>query len=175
MFRQLLAGLLMLFVAVQVAFAALDINTATADEFDKLKGIGPVKAKAIVDYRVKNGPFRSIEDIKNVPGIGESTFDVIKREISVGAGSGLRATKAGESARRSERTESVGAPGMSKGDGKTGKTAGNDAPKSDAGKAKAEMKTDGKGKSAEVPRADAGATRSDRAESKAAERPSEKK
>lgn len=180
MMRQLLAGLIMLFCAVGMAFAALDINTATADEFDKLKGIGPVKAKAIVEFRVKNGPFRSIEDLKNVPGIGDSTFDAIKREITVGAGSGLRAGKSAESLRRSERNEAMGAPSMSKGDDRA---AGKAAPKSEmgkaeVGKAKAEAKSDGKAKSSDAPRAEAGAAaagKSERAETRSGERPGERK
>lgn len=170
MLRQLIAGLLMLMFAVQVAFAALDINTATADEFDQLKGVGPVKAKAIVDYRVKNGPFKSVEDIKNVPGIGESTFEAIKRDIRVGAGSGLRATKSmdssRDSARRPEKGEAVGAPSMDKGAGKAGKSAGADAPKTD-GKAKtavvSDAKPDAKGRTAEAPKGAAGAAKSEAA------------
>ncbi len=158
MMRQLLAGLMMLLCAIQIAYAALDINTATADEFDKLKGIGPVKARAIVDFRIKNGPFRSIEDLKNVPGIGDSTFEAIRHEISIGAGSGLRATKSPGSARDSmrqpEKGSAVGVPSMNKGDdraiksearGAVGSEAAaatkKDAPKSDAGKAKLEVKT----------------------------------
>jgi competence protein ComEA len=84
----------LVFALVRGAFAAIDINSAGIDELDKLKGIGPVKAKAIVDYRAKNGPFKSIEDLKNVNGVGDATFNAIKNEITVGRGSGLRATPA---------------------------------------------------------------------------------
>lgn len=52
----------------------IDINSATAKELDLLPGIGPVLADAIVRYRTDNGPFRRPEDIKNVPGIGEKTY-----------------------------------------------------------------------------------------------------
>jgi len=48
-----------------------------------LPGIGPAKAKAIIEYREENGPFRSAEDIKNVSGIGEKTFEKIAGHISV--------------------------------------------------------------------------------------------
>lgn len=62
----------------------VNINIATADELaDKLTGIGDTIAKRIVDYRNSNGPFASVEDIKNVSGIGEKKFDKIKNDICV--------------------------------------------------------------------------------------------
>lgn len=62
----------------------LDINIATKDELDALPGIGPTTAQNIVTYRDENGPFSSIEDIMNVPGVGPSTFDAIKNLITAG-------------------------------------------------------------------------------------------
>jgi competence protein ComEA len=62
----------------------VDINTASAEELDKLPGIGPSKAQAIVDYRNEHGDFKSVEDIKNVQGIKEGTFSKIKDYITVG-------------------------------------------------------------------------------------------
>ena len=55
-------------------FLFLDINSASAEELEKLKGIGPVLAKAIVDYRSENGGFRNIDELLLVSGIGESIF-----------------------------------------------------------------------------------------------------
>jgi competence protein ComEA len=63
----------------------VNINTATAAELEALSGIGPKTAEAIVEYREANGPFGSIEDIVNVPGIGEGTFEKIKDRITVGS------------------------------------------------------------------------------------------
>jgi competence protein ComEA len=82
--RIMLSIVFALMVAVNFAFAATDINTATQSELDKLPGIGPAKAKAIVEYRAKNGPFKSINDLKRVKGIGGKTFDELKGQISVG-------------------------------------------------------------------------------------------
>ena len=65
------------------SFAAVNINTATKDELDKLPGIGPVKAQAIIDYRTKNGPFKSLEDIQKVSGIGPETFKDMQGKISL--------------------------------------------------------------------------------------------
>jgi len=61
----------------------IDINTATLEDLDKLPGIGPGKAKIILDYREKNGPFNSVEDLKKVKGIGEATVDKFKDMIEV--------------------------------------------------------------------------------------------
>ena len=65
------------------ALAAVNINTATKEELEALPGIGPVKAQAIIDYRAKNGRFKTPEDIMKVPGIKEGTFAPIKDQISV--------------------------------------------------------------------------------------------
>lgn len=62
----------------------VDINTASAEELDKVPGIGPTKAQAIVDYRNEHGNFKSIDDIKNVHGIKEGTFSKMKDYITVG-------------------------------------------------------------------------------------------
>lgn len=62
----------------------LDINTATVDELDQLPDIGPTVAQNIVNYREENGPFSTIEDIMNVPGIGPATFDGLKDLITTG-------------------------------------------------------------------------------------------
>lgn len=61
----------------------ININVATTETLKKLKGIGDVKALAIVDYRNKNGRFKNINEILNVKGIGEKTFDKIKDYITV--------------------------------------------------------------------------------------------
>lgn len=62
----------------------ININTASAAELDALPGIGPTTAQKIVDYRAKNGPFVSTEDIINVSGIGPASYERIKNLITVG-------------------------------------------------------------------------------------------
>lgn len=61
----------------------ININTATQTELEQLSGIGPSTALKIINYREENGKFKSIEDIKNVPGIGDSKFNNIKDMIEV--------------------------------------------------------------------------------------------
>lgn len=61
----------------------ININSASEDELDTLPGIGPSIAKKIIDYRNENGKFSSIEDLKNVSGIGEAKFSDIKDSITI--------------------------------------------------------------------------------------------
>ncbi len=61
----------------------VNINTATAEELETLPGIGPAYAERIVRYREEFGPFKTIEDIKEVRGIGDATFEEIKDLITV--------------------------------------------------------------------------------------------
>ena len=65
------------------AYTKVNINTATAEELETLKGIGPAKARAIVAYRDANGPFSSVEELTNVSGIGEKTLANIIDDITV--------------------------------------------------------------------------------------------
>ena len=64
--------------------AMVNINSAGVDELVTLPGIGKAYAERIVEYRQKNGPFKKVEDILNVRGIGEKTFDRIKDRLTLG-------------------------------------------------------------------------------------------
>lgn len=61
----------------------ININTSDEIELMTLSGIGPSKAKAIIIYREENGLFQSIEQLKEVSGIGDQTFEAIKDFISI--------------------------------------------------------------------------------------------
>jgi len=61
----------------------ININSASLELLDTLPGIGPSTAQSIIDYRIEVGFFESVEDIMNVTGIGESTFNEIKNLITV--------------------------------------------------------------------------------------------
>ncbi|QFT89925.1 ComE operon protein 1 [Bacillus sp. THAF10] len=61
----------------------ININTASEGELVTLSGIGPAKAKAIIEYREKHGFFKDIEDLVNVTGIGQKSLESIQEEITV--------------------------------------------------------------------------------------------
>lgn len=61
----------------------ININTADLQTLMKLSKIGEVRANAIISYRNENGPFKKIEDIMDVPGIGEGIFEAVKNHIEV--------------------------------------------------------------------------------------------
>jgi len=65
------------------AVKLININTASAAELTSVKGIGEKTAQAIVEYRQKDGAFKTIEDIKNVKGISDKKFEAIKGRICV--------------------------------------------------------------------------------------------
>jgi competence protein ComEA len=61
----------------------VDLNTATAAELDTLPGVGPSTAAKIVADRTSNGPFRSVDDLMRVSGIGPAKFDSLKDLVRV--------------------------------------------------------------------------------------------
>lgn len=71
---RLILAILGLFVAVSTAFAAVNLNTADEQALASLKGVGIAKARAIVQERERNGPYRSLDDVgARVKGIGPMT------------------------------------------------------------------------------------------------------
>jgi len=81
-----LIGIVGLIIALTVNAAEvqkININTASAEELAQLKGIGPSHAAKIVAYREKNGPFKMPEDLVQVSGIGQKTFETNQEFIIV--------------------------------------------------------------------------------------------
>lgn len=68
---------------VQQARALIDINRATAKEFERLPGIGPQLAGRIVAYREKHGAFKRVDDITKVRGIGPKTLDRLRPHLTM--------------------------------------------------------------------------------------------
>jgi len=65
--------------------AVVNINTASSAELEALPGIGAKTADRIIEYRQKNGPFKKIEELMNVRGVGEKNFLKLKNQITVAA------------------------------------------------------------------------------------------
>jgi competence protein ComEA len=100
----ILAMCLVCVLSSGVAFAAqskaapklegvLNINSATADEFQMLPGIGPAMAKDIVDYRQAKGPFKNVADLDKVKGIGKKKLEAIKPYCALEGKSTLKVMK----------------------------------------------------------------------------------
>lgn len=77
-------AVLFVLLLTATAFAKVNINTATPAELEKLPGVGPAKAEAIVQYRKEHGNFKTAEELKNVKGIGDKMFEKISAEVEVG-------------------------------------------------------------------------------------------
>ena len=77
--------LICLFLTTSVVFAApVNINSANADTIAKsLSGVGPSKAAAIVEFRKSNGPFKTVDELKYVKGIGSKIIDKIKQDVVI--------------------------------------------------------------------------------------------
>ena len=145
--NKILLALVAFFMTIGMAFAAVDINSADEKGLDAIKGVGPAKAKLIVDERKKNGPYKSLDDVAaRVKGIGEKTVAGWKKDGSVTISGGSTAPAKAEAKKDAPKAE------MKKDEPKKDAPKAEmkkDEPKKDA--PKAEMKKDAK----DAPKADA--------------------
>ena len=72
--------------AAAASFAGAKVNINTADEvgLTSVKGIGKAKAKAIIEYRQKNGPFKSVDELTKIKGIKEKSLQKLKDQLTIG-------------------------------------------------------------------------------------------
>ena len=83
--KKLIGGMLLLAGLLSVqAFAAVNINTATQSQLEAVKGLGPVKAKAIISHRETNGKFKSVDDLDNVKGFGKASVNKLREQLTTG-------------------------------------------------------------------------------------------
>ena len=88
--KLMVAFLLVCFMAVSAAPVAvavdgkININAASVEELAQLKMVGPKTAERIVAYREANGPFKTVEDLKNVKGVGDKILELNKGRLAVG-------------------------------------------------------------------------------------------
>ncbi|MGW7536391.1 helix-hairpin-helix domain-containing protein [Amycolatopsis sp. NPDC054798] len=66
------------------AASKIDLNSATAEQLDSLPGVGEVTARRIADWRTQHGGFSSVEQLRDVDGIGESKFEKLREQVTVG-------------------------------------------------------------------------------------------
>jgi competence protein ComEA len=75
------------------AAQVVNINTASSAQLEALPGIGPSMAQRIVSHREKNGPFKKLEDLMNIQGIGEKSFLKLRPLLTVGGQTDAKTTK----------------------------------------------------------------------------------
>lgn len=80
--KKIILSLITFFCLSASAMAAVNINTATQAELETLNGIGPAKAKAIIEYRKKQGGFKTVDELENVEGIGSTTIKNLRKDLS---------------------------------------------------------------------------------------------
>ncbi|MEO5703350.1 MAG: helix-hairpin-helix domain-containing protein [Gammaproteobacteria bacterium] len=81
----LIALAVLAFSSASFAADVVDLNTATQEQLESLTGVGPAKAKAIIDYRTKNGKFKTVDDLDNVKGFTTKGIDKLRDQASVGS------------------------------------------------------------------------------------------
>src|SRR5258708_30378587 len=111
--KKLLLALVMCLVLAGSAAAAVNVNTASKEELTSLKGVGDKRAQEIIDYRKKNGDFKSVDDLDKVPGIGPGIMKQIRSQVS---GSGKTTVdKTSDPSNAAEQTDAQAtAPAISK-------------------------------------------------------------
>ena len=121
--KKLFLALIMCVALAGTAAAVVNINTASKEELTTIKGIGDTRAQEIIDYRKKNGDFKSVDELEKVPGIGPGTMKQIRSQVTV---SGKTATD--KAADKGTQTKAS--------DVKKSETSKSDSMKSDTAKAK---------------------------------------
>ncbi|TKC90207.1 helix-hairpin-helix domain-containing protein [Trinickia terrae] len=116
MLKKLLLLCVACFLTMSAAFAAsVDVNTADQTTLESLKGLGPVKSKAIIDERTKNGPFKDADDLANrVKGLGTKSVTKLEAEGLTIGGSSAPPTGAGAKSTSATATSAPAAKAASK-------------------------------------------------------------
>jgi competence protein ComEA len=125
---------LVVFLSISLnAVAGVNINTATQAELESLNGIGPAKAQSIINYRKSHGGFKSVDDLKQVDGIGNATLENLRKNISITGPTTAVAPKANKVAKATKQAQDIKAVGNEKA-AVSGKTAGSKVIKEKTGK-----------------------------------------
>lgn len=97
--KQIIKSLALMFLMAGSTWAAVNINTATQSELESVKGLGAAKAKAIIAYREKNGPFKSLDELDKVKGFGKATVEKLRPELAAEATPNVATDKSGASSK----------------------------------------------------------------------------
>jgi competence protein ComEA len=131
--NKFILALIMCLALAGTAAAVVNINTASKEELTTIKGIGDKRAQEIIDYRKKNGDFKSVDDLEKVPGIGPGTMKQIRSQVTV---SGKTMTDKAADKGTKTKTSEVKKSETSKGDSMKSDTAkaktSSDSTKSDS-------------------------------------------
>lgn len=137
--KRLFLVLVMLVAFSGVAVAAVNINTATKEELTSIKGVGEKRAQDIIDYRTKNGPFKTVDDLEKIPGVGPGLMKRIRSQVSI-SGKTVIDKPAEKTAKTTKSTANAAEP--AKGDSlKSDKASGKTAEKPTTGTKVEEKKT----------------------------------
>ena len=90
--KKLLLILIAFFTFSGMAMAAVNLNTASKAALEAVNGVGPKKAEAIIAYREKNGPFTTVDDLKNVNGFGDKSVAKMRSGLTVDDAAPAKAT-----------------------------------------------------------------------------------
>lgn len=91
--KKWLMGLGAVLFSASVFASGINLNTATSEQLQTLNGIGPAKAKAIIEYREKHGAFKSIDDLDRVPGFGQKSVEKLRSDLTVAPPAAVKAVK----------------------------------------------------------------------------------
>jgi len=83
--KKLLLYLILYFAFSGIAYSDVDLNTATRAELESVKGIGPSRAEAIIEYRKQHGSFKKVDDLGRIKGFGDKSVDKLRGEVTVGS------------------------------------------------------------------------------------------
>jgi competence protein ComEA len=93
------------------AHSAVNLNTASRDELVTVPGIGPAKAQAIVEHRKTHGPFKSVDDLKQVKGFRDKLVERLRPELTVASAPAKGASKGDASGDAKAKTSTASAAG----------------------------------------------------------------
>ena len=108
---RILAALVLGVALATSAVAAVNLNSASRDELLAVPGIGPAKATAIVEHRKAHGPFKSVDDLKQVKGFREKLVERLRPELTVAAAPAAKGAKGEATADTKARPTSASASG----------------------------------------------------------------